>query len=50
MFHQVCYLKINLSRFSKLKMRGEILARSENAHAFFGYSKEEFTSNITTVH
>ncbi|CAD8106538.1 unnamed protein product [Paramecium primaurelia] len=47
----ICYLKVNLSRFSKHKCRGEILARSENSFKFFGFeSKDDFLRQRVTVH
>ncbi|CAD8148932.1 unnamed protein product [Paramecium octaurelia] len=47
----VSYLKINLSRFSKYKCRGEILSRSDNSYNFFGYQNmDEFCNQIQTVH
>ncbi|CAD8113723.1 unnamed protein product [Paramecium sonneborni] len=47
----ICYLKVNLSRFSKHKCRGEILGRSENSYQFFGFeSKDDFLRQRVTVH
>ncbi|CAD8067452.1 unnamed protein product [Paramecium sonneborni] len=47
----VSYLKINLSRFSKYKCRGEILSRSDNSYNFFGFeSMDDFCNQIQTVH